>query len=228
MSREIFCEDALSWLKNYPISPESSLIASLPDISEFPGYSLEAWTTWFIETAKLILLKTPEKGVTIFYQSDIKLNSAWIDKSYLVLKAAQDSHDQLLWHKIICRHPPGTITFGRPSYSHLLCFSKGFSLDLSLSSADVIPLIGEKTWERGMGLEACVLIAKFIKEQINSKTIIHPFCGEGLMMATADFFGLQAIGIERSKKRAERAKSIKIDFALETKKYFILKETNQC
>jgi len=43
------------------------------------------------------------------------------------------------------------------------------------------------------------------------------------MMATANFFGLQAIGIERSKKRAERAKSIKIDFALETKKYFIKK-----
>lgn len=223
MSREIYCEDAISWLNNHPISPESSLIASLPDISEFPGYSLEAWTHWFIETAKLILSKTPENGVTVFYQSDIKQSGIWVDKSFLAQKAAEGSGDQLLWHKIICRFPPGTITFGRPSYSHLLCFSKGCKLDLSLSSADVVPVIGEKTWERGMGLEACVLIAKFIKEQINSKTIIHPFCGEGLMMATANFFGLQAIGIERSKKRAERAKSIKIDFTLETKKYFIEK-----
>lgn len=212
INRTVHCDDALNWLLNNPVLEGSSLLASMPDISEFHGKSLKAWKEWFFQSASLILSRTPDEGVTIFYQSDIKIEGVWVDKSYICQKAAEVLGHELLWHKIVCRVQPGKVTFGRPSYSHILCFSKSLRiLDLGHSTADVIPDIGDKTWERGMGLEACLMIGKFIKEQTSTKTLINPFCGQGSMLAVANKLGLSAIGIERSVKRAELARVLAIN-----------------
>ncbi len=211
-SRTVHCEDAVEWLHHSPVLEGCSLVASMPDISEFHGYTLAAWKEWFFQTASLILSRTPDNGVTVFYQSDIKIEGTWVDKGYICQKAAEALGHELLWHKIICRFKPGLVSFGRPGYTHVLCFSKGLRIhDLSHSSADVIPEIGDKTWERGMGLEACVLIAKFISTQTQTKTLVHPFCGQGAMLAVANSFGLSGIGIERSSKRAELARTLNVD-----------------
>lgn len=211
VDRKVFCEDAITWLNSNETLMGCSVIASLPDISEFQQFTLDQWKSWFTETAQLILSRCPDDGVAIFYQTDIKVDGRWVDKSYLCQKAAEKEGHQLIWHKIICRGPAGTITFGRPAYSHILCFSKGVKADLSKSTADVIPLMGDKTWERGMGFEACVMIAKFIASQTSTRTVVHPFCGEGGMLAIANFEGLSAVGIERSPKRAEKARTLTVD-----------------
>ena len=209
IDRTVYCEDALAWLSSNDILSSSSLVASMPDISEFPHFSPAEWKAWFTETASLILSRTPNEGVTIFYQSDIKNHGEWIDKGYLCQKAAENLGHALLWHKIVCRTAPGMATFGRPAYSHLLCFSKELRLtDLSKSSPDVIPELGEKTWERGMGLSTGLFIAKFILEQTKTRTVVNPFCGEGSMLAAANAIGLHAIGIERSPKRAEKSRHL--------------------
>jgi len=122
--REVIVEDAIHWLKNPKDISHFSSVASLPDISEFPQLSLNQWKEWFVTTAGLIFQNTSDEGVTIFFQSDIKWEGEWVDKAYLCQKAAEQQGSQLLWHKIICRSPAGTTTFGRPSYSHILCFSK--------------------------------------------------------------------------------------------------------
>ncbi len=219
--RTVFCDDAISWLNNNHIVENCSLIASMPDISEFTNTSLNKWKEWFFETAKLVLDKTPENGVSIFFQSDIKVEGVWVDKSYIVQKAAEAVGSELLWHKIICRVTPGIATFGRPAYSHILCFSKNLRLkDLSKCTPDVIPDLGDKTWERGMGLEACLMIGKFLVEQTTTQTLIHPFCGQGSMLAVANAFGLNAIGIERSPKRADLARELSL--SLKEKKFFKL------
>lgn len=134
----------------------------------------------------------------------------WIDKGYLCQKAAELEGHHLLWHKIFCRAPVGVTTFGRPAYSHALCFSKSLKLDVSQSSADVIENLGEKTWQRGMGLEAALMIAKFVATQTQSKRIVNPFCGEGSVVAAANAFGLSSIGIEKSSKRAKKAMKLEI------------------
>ncbi|MBI2519722.1 MAG: SAM-dependent methyltransferase [Bdellovibrio sp.] len=208
--RTIYCTDAIEWMKASPILTGCSIVASMPDVSEFPKFSLDEWKVWFIQTACLIMSRCPDEGVILFYQTDIKVDGIWLDKAYLCQKAAESSGHSLLWHKLVCRVPAGVITFGKPSYTHLLCFSKGLSLDLSKSTADIIPEIGEKTWQRGMGLKACLFMAQFVAEQTNTKTIVHPFCGEGSMLAAANFMNLRAIGIERSQKRAARADRINI------------------
>lgn len=208
--REVICQDAIEWLKDQTVLRDCSLVGSLPDISEFPSYSLDEWKEWFISTAKLILSRCPEDGVVLFYQSDIKQDGVWVDKAYLCQKAAEEMNFNLLWHKVACRFPAGTITFGRPAYSHILCFSQGVVPDLSKSTADVIPDLGDKTWARGMGLEATLMMAKFVAEQTRSKKLVNLFCGEGSMLAAANQFDLDALGVERSPKRAEKAQRLRL------------------
>jgi len=203
--RTVHCLDAVGWLRASGVIEQASFVASLPDISEFSGLSLDGWREWFVSTAQLIFRCTPDNGVTVFYQSDIKLEGTWVDKGYLCQRAAEALGSALLWHKMVCRAPPGQATFGRPGYSHIMCFSKGIRPLLGASTADILPALGDRAWNRGMGLEACVMIAKFISQETPSKMVVNPFCGKGSMLAAANAFGLSAMGIERSQKRAEAA-----------------------
>jgi hypothetical protein len=207
-NRVVFCEDALVWLKNYNDTGGASFLGSLPDFSEFPSLSLAEWKQWFLSTSELILSKTSPEGVTIFFQSDIKHQGLWVDKAYLVQKAAENLGHQLLWHKIFCRAPAGTVMFGRPSYSHMLCFSQKLVPDLRKSTADVIPDLGEKTWVRGMGLEASVFAATYVLKQTKTRILINPFCGEGSVLAAANSVGLKTIGVDKSPKRVKKAREI--------------------
>ncbi len=209
--RQVFCEDALFWLKNHETQEGESYVASMPDISEFPGLTLEQWKNWFIEMACLILSRCPDLGVTVFYQSDIKYEGEWVDKAYLCQKAAEALGHKLLWHKIVCRSPAGTTTFGRPAYSHIVCFSKKFTVDVAKSTPDVLLHIGEKTWQRGMGLGAALMIARFMKEEVGTKTLVNPFCGEGSMLVAANAYQMDSVGVERSLKRAEKARKLSLN-----------------
>lgn|GEM_PF-6010225 len=58
-----------------------------------------------------------------------------------------------------------------------------------------------------------LLVAKFIAQQIKSRTIINPFCGHGSMLAAANAVGCDAIGIEKSPKRAKKAGFLQLDLA---------------
>ncbi len=208
--RIVYCEDAITWLKSQKVLEGCSLVGTLPDFSEFQGFYLEEWKSWFMETATLIMEKCPDDGVAIFYQTDIKVEGNWIDKSFIIQKAAEAQGMSLIWHKIVCRAPAGIPTFGMPSYSHILCFSKKIKGVVSQSTADVLPLMGEKTWVRGMGINASLMIAKFISTQTKSHTVVNPFCGQGAVLAGANAYGLKAIGIERSPKRALKSQTLKI------------------
>lgn len=203
--RTVHTQDAIEWLRAQSALERSSLIASLPDFSEFPGLTLQAWKAWFIETAQLILSRTPPDGVAVFFQSEIKVEGEWIDKGYLITRAADEWDVPMVFHKILCRATPGVATYGKPSYSHLLAFSKNIRPDLSRSTADVVPDLGEKVWVRGMGFQACKIACEFIRRETDTHTIINPFCGQGSILAVANFLGFNAIGIERSPKRARSA-----------------------
>lgn len=211
--RKVYCEDALLWLESFRPEVLTSCVSSLPDYSEFPQLSLVQWKNWFIKTSALIMNKTSPDGVAIFFQSDIKFEGEWVDKAFLVQKAAEQEGHKLLWHKIFCRVPPGVITFGRPSYSHLLCFSKSLEANPSTSTPDVFNQSGEKAWERGMLFEACFQSLKFISAETKTQLVLNPFCGHGSVLAMADFFKLDSIGIERSPKRADKARALKVNLS---------------
>ena len=210
-SRVVHCADAVTWLTQHSVFERASLVVSLPDISEFPGLSVHEWTQWFISVASLVVRRTPESGVSVFFQSDIKVDGRWIDKGYLCQKAAEECGSSLLWHKIACRFAPGAMSCGRPGYSHILCFSKGVRAPTDRATMDVITNCGEKTWTRGMGLEVSLLIAQWIAEFTSSLTIVNPFCGQGAMLAAGNSVGLNVIGVDRSPKRVEYAQKLSID-----------------
>ncbi len=207
-SRTVFNEDALSWLEGQRVLVGCSFVTSLPDVSELSELTLEEWKVWFLRATKLILSRCPDDGVAIFYQTDIKNEGVWVDKGYLCQKAADESGHQLLWHKIVCRVPPGQTRFARPAYSHMLCFSRGLKAEVAKSTMDVLPDAGEATWTRGMGMHACRQACLFILHQTPSRTVIDPFCGHGTVLAVANDLGLNAIGVELGTKRARKARGL--------------------
>ncbi len=67
----------------------------------------------------------------------------WVDKSFFVLLAARACGFTLLFRKVVpFSHAFGakSIKFGRPSYSHVLCFAKDATCSVSKGAwADVSP-----------------------------------------------------------------------------------------
>ena len=104
----------------------------------------------------------------------------------------------------------GTVTYGRPAYAQLLCFSRGLRLAPGASSADVLPELGNMPWVRAMGQAACVAAGTFLQRHTACTTIVDPFCGVGTMLAVGNAMGFHAVGVELSRKRAEAARTLTV------------------
>ena len=208
--REVLQQDGVAWLRGAQLRATMAIVTSLPDHSELPALGFEGWRSWFGEVAGLCCRKIAPRSVAVFYQTDVKHEGRWIDKAYLVQRAAEQVGSELLWHKVVCRTTPGTTTFGRPAYAHMLCFSRELRLEPGQSSPDVLPELGEMPWARAMGAQACRAVTKFLREHTRCDTVIDPFCGHGTMLAVANAEGLDAIGIELSAKRARKARALQL------------------
>lgn len=208
--RVVHCEDARPWLRRHAPLANSSLITSLPDVSGMGGMPFEAWRAWFLEAASDTLLATPNHGVTIFYQTDIKVQGTWVDKGFLCQLAADRLGVPLLWHKVVCRRPAGQPVFGRPGYSHLLCFSRGVRDAAQPASPDVLPQTGTMTWSQAMGVDACLLACAYVLSHTQTRTVVDPFCGYGTVLAVANKLGMNAVGVELSRRRARKARLLEV------------------
>ena len=47
---------------------------------------------------------------------------------------------------------------------------------------------------------------RFARDQVGAKIIFDPFCGVGTVLAVANALGLDALGVEKARKRAEAAR----------------------
>jgi hypothetical protein len=208
--REIHQAEALGWLAARGLHEGESVITSLPDVSEVPELGFEGWRRWFEEAARAVLAALPARSVAIFYQSDIRHEGLWVDKGHLVQRAADGLGVPLLWHRIVCRKPAGTITFGRASYSHLLAFSKALRPPLTHGRPDVLPSAGQMPWSKAMGVEACLLACDFLRRETDTHTVVDPFCGYGTALAIANALGLDAIGVDLSARKCKRARALSL------------------
>lgn len=207
--REVRCGDGVAFLAAAPLPPAHAVVTSLPDVSEVPELGgLEGWRRWFVDVAALACAAVHEDAVAVFYQTDVKHDGRWVDKGFLVQLGAERAGAALLFHRVVCRVPPGRTTFGRPAYAHLLAFSRALRLPPARSTPDVLPEPGAMTWARAMPLEACAAVARFLAADTACRTVVDPFCGLGTMLAVANAHGLDALGIERSPKRAARARDL--------------------
>jgi len=204
--RTVHHGDGLAFLAR-PLPADHAIITSLPDVSELPELGgLAAWRTWFVDTVSLVCRAVAPTSVAIFFQTDIKHDGRWVDKGHLVLCGADAADSHALWHKIVCRVPPATTTFGRPAYAHLIATSRALRLAPAQSTPDVLPSLGAMTWSRAMGSAACTAAVEFAAA-CGARTIVDPFCGLGSVLAAANARGLAAIGVEKSRRRAGKARS---------------------
>jgi len=205
--REVHCADAIRWMQARGKIEGACSVTSLPDVSE-AGLALPAWRAWFLGAVRLVIDAVPDESAALFFQSDIKRDGRWIDKGAMVTRAAEDAGAQVLFHKIVCRRPPGMLTAGRPSFTHLIAVSRAMKCPDVLPIPDVIVDAGPQKWVRAMGLRAAAHAVRFAQEQVGAKVVFDPFCGVGTVLAVANALGLDALGVERARKRAEQAREL--------------------
>jgi len=197
--------DGVAFLARGRLPDDHAIFTSLPDHGELPALGVDGWKQWFVDTVALACRALADDAVAVFYQTDVKHDGRWIDKAHLVLCGADAAGSHLLWHKIVCRVAPGTTTFGRPAYAHLVCVSRARRLAPGASTPDVLPSLGEMSWARAMGSAACDAAIAFIAST-GARTVVDPFCGHGSALAAANARGLDAIGVELSRRRAAKAR----------------------
>ncbi|MBL8607975.1 MAG: SAM-dependent methyltransferase [Myxococcales bacterium] len=209
--RTVVRAEALAWLAENPAPEGASVVTSLPDVSELQGASLDTWRAWFVRAVGAVLAWIPDDGVAIFYQSDIRFRGAYVDKGYLVMRAADDRGAHVLWHKIVCRRSPGTIALGRPSYSHMIAVAKVPRRPAARPGPDVLPDAGLMPWSRAMGVTACEVACRFLRDETSTRVVVDPFCGQGTALAVANALGFDAVGVDLSAKRCRAARALEID-----------------
>jgi len=208
--REVQCAEAIAWMRARGPIPGASAVTSLPDVSEL-GVSPPVWRGWFLDAVGQVIGAVPDEGVALFFQSDIKRDGVWVDKGALVVRAAEDADARVLFHKIVCRRPPGLLTLGRPGFTHLIAVSRTLKCPDVLPIPDVITDPGRPPWVRAMGVRAAAHAVRFARDQAAARLIFDPFCGVGTVLAVANLLGLAALGVEQSRKRCERARRLKLD-----------------
>lgn len=208
--REVQCADAIPWMQACGRIEGGCAITSLPDISEV-GMTMPVWRAWFLDAVRLVIDCVPDDSASLFFQSDIKRDGAWIDKGAMVIRAAEDAGARVLFHKIVCRRPPGMLTYGRPGYTHLIAVSRTMKCPEVLPLPDIITDAGRLPWVRAMGVRAAGHAVRFARDHVRASTVFDPFCGVGTVLAAANALGLNALGVEKSRKRCEQARLLTIN-----------------
>jgi hypothetical protein len=208
----VVCADAIPWLRERGVIAGACAVTSLPDVSEV-GVALAVWRQWFLDAVRLVVDAVPRESAAIFFQSDIKRDGEWIDKGAMVTRAAEDAGARILFHKIVLRRPAGTLTAGRPGFTHFIAVSRAMKCPDVLAIPDVIADAGAQKWVRAMGVRAAGHAVRFARDFVGpvlgrEPVVVDPFCGVGTVLAVANTLGLGAIGVERNRKRAEEARAL--------------------
>ena len=200
MTREVINGDTNEWIKGQV--EFDAVITSLPD-SEETSMNMEQWEFWFSDMVKEIVERT--RTYAIFYQTDRRYNGAIIDKAFLASLGAQRAGARTIFHKIALRRNVGSVDLFRPSYTHLICYSK--SQTAGKASPDVITT-GPMIYNNAMGMNACTFAVQFIKDHSDAKMIVDPFCGQGSVLAVAESMGFDTIGVEILSEYADLSRQL--------------------
>ena len=208
--RVVHQAEAVAWLKDQGTLAGASVVTSLPDVSEIPRLDFSGWCRWFEDAAAAVMACVPPEGVAIFFQSDIRHAGLWVDKGTLVARGAERAGGHLLFHRIVCRHPAGTFSAGRATYSHLLGFAPMPRPPSGRPRADVIPDAGFVPGKKSMGVNACLEACRFVLQETPTRTIVDPFCGWGTVLAVANALGMDAVGVDLSARMCRRARVLDV------------------
>ncbi len=207
MTSKIICDDAFKWLNRQKDNSLNTIVTGIPDLDELENLndkemSAEEYREFFKKAVELVMKKVKTNEYVILMQTDRKMKGQWIDKSYLANSIADKLGYKLLWHKII-QNREG-VYIQRPTYSHLLAFSKEAGPGEAFE--DVISC-GQHLYKNGSSPNATCHIMNFLnKKGINN--IIDPFSGRGTIPYIASLFNVNSIGIDIDPEQCQYAKEI--------------------
>lgn len=191
MSVQIICTDALEWLSKQQSIP--NVVTGICDLDEMPGYDMERYLEFFETVVDLILQKLQNGCYAIFVQTDRKFQKSWIDKSYIITRLAQRHKIKMIWHKIVLHRDVDATDLHRPTYAHMLCYSRDGTT--GISTPDVIP-VSKKSYKNATPPEAAKRALEFVAKHSTVKVVVDPFVGRGTIPQLARSFSLDSIGID--------------------------------
>ena len=62
-----------------------------------------------------------------------------------------------------------------------------------------------------MGVDACRLACRFLREESSTTLVVDPFCGHGPALAVANHYGFDALGVELSTRKVKAARRLTLD-----------------
>ena len=201
-SREIICQDALTWLNKQKKFP--AILTSLPEMEEM-NMNIKDYEVFFRDAVAKCIERVDDSGYCIFTQTDRK-HHGWVDKSYWITDVATSQGWHMVWKKISINQTVGKVSLFRPPYSYMLCYTKKGSVGKSLP--DIIES-GPHLYTHGFGLAAIALCVQYLKNQ-GVKLVVDPFVGQGTTAAVANLFGLNAIGVDIDPKQCKAAKKLEL------------------
>jgi len=194
----IICDDAISWLSSQQQLP--NIVTGICDMDEMKGVgstsstsSADQYLNFFSTVADLIFSKLGNGCYAIFIQTDRKHQRSWIDKSYILTDIARQHQLKTVWHKIVLHRNVDATDLHRPTYAHMLCFSRDGTT--GAATPDVIPP-SKRLYKNATPPEAARRALEFVKRYSKVKTVVDPFVGQGTIISIARDLGLNAVGID--------------------------------
>jgi hypothetical protein len=199
VQRDVECADAIEWLRNH--DNLDSIVTSIPEMDEMK-LKYDEYIKFLRTSAELCLKKTKDDGYVVFLQTDRKHNG-WIDKSYFISDEAHKLGFRMMWHKIALRTDVGKTDLYRPTYSHMLCYSKSGKIGKPVP--DVVNR-GDVNYGNAFGIDAVKLVIEYLKNN-GIKKVFDVFVGSGTTLAVANFYGLDAFGVDIDKEMCAKARA---------------------
>lgn len=189
----------------------SCIVTGIPDADEI---SLEEknYIVWLEKVVRLLFEKTKEDGYVIFMQTDRKVNKRWMDKSYHIQKVAYEKKWNLMWHKIMLYREPERSHLQRPTYGHILCFSK---VGMPGKCFPDVIYGKERLYKNGTPIRPLFYVMNFLNEQ-NVTSIFDPFAGHFTIGRVASLFDISSVNVELYKNLFRDAKETAIENSPET------------
>ena len=206
--RTVFHDDGKAWLERQADGSLGNIMTGVPDLSETSFKTQQEYVEWFREIAAIMFRKTCPDGYVVFCQTDRRTGGVWLDKAGLISSTAQANGVQMRWHKIaLRRNNLQAIDNIRPTYTHLLCFSK--TGRPGRATPDVVPA-SKAVYTGGLGLIATEVVVSFLKAQSPHSVLVDPFAGRGTFLAMANKYGMKAIGVDIIESQCEHARALRL------------------
>ncbi len=197
MDFKIVNTDALEWCQGH-IGSIPAIVTSIPDMSEVNMEETE-YIPFLRKSAHHILNCITDTGYAIFIQTDRKKRGL-IDKSYHISDEAIRLGFRMMFHKISLIRDVDVKDLYKPTYTHVLCYSKEGKPGRSTS--DVYDR-GSVLYKNGAGYETIKRSLEFLQTQ-HIHTVVDPFVGQGTVLKVAIECGFTSgIGIDIDAKQCE-------------------------